>query len=162
MIKQLLHRPTLTQFIKFSVVGCLNVAVSSIVFYISYTKWHMDISLIGFDDSSGSHLTSGKSEISNIHGALSSIIAYIAGMITSFILNKSWTFKVHGGTLSQARRFVFINLIGLTLLTVVIFIFVDLLNYPYMVVWFIAISFVLALNFIGYKYWTFINDEKNK
>lgn len=36
---------------------------------------------------------------------LSNILGYIAGVINSFLFNKSWVFKSHGGYLPEAARF---------------------------------------------------------
>lgn len=131
-------------------MGCLNVAISTTVFYFCYTQWHVGSFFAGIGNSFG---------ISDLNGAVSSVIAYGVGMINSFILNKLWTFKIQNGTLTQARRFFILNMIGLLLTTLIIFICVDVLNGPYMLVWFITVALVMILNFIGNKYWTFIEES---
>ena len=144
----LLQNPAVRQFLKFAIVGCLNVAISTMVFYLCYTKWRL-----------GSSLSIDSLGITELDGAIASVIAYSAGMINSYLLNKSWTFRVKNGTLTQVQRFFILNMAGLALTTVIIFVCVDMLNGPYMTVWFITVIFVMALNFLGNKYWTFIEHQ---
>jgi putative flippase GtrA len=96
-----------------------------------------------------------------IDGAIANIVGYLAGMINSFILNKIWTFKAKAGTFKQAYRFIILNIICLILSTAILYIFVDLLLFPYILVWFTSITVIMTLNFLGNKYWTFPEQSNN-
>ncbi len=127
------------------------MAISTIVYYFSYTQWH-PASLL-------TYITHDSFDASVLNGTLSSIIAYGVGMIQSFILNKTWTFKVKNGTFNQARRFFILNMMGLALTTAIIFAFVDMMNFNYMSAWIVAVLLVMIFNFAGNKYWTFSEES---
>ncbi|HEY4713485.1 MAG TPA: GtrA family protein [Aquirhabdus sp.] len=157
-LRHLCSSPGLIQLIKFSVVGCLNVAVSTVVFYLCYERWQLGSHLL----ESGGILTLWLAHalqninVTSIDGAVASVAGYVVGMINSFLLNKTWTFGVRETKLAHVWRFVIINLLGIIISTIAIFIFVDMLHAPYMPVWFITITLLMLLNFLGNKYWTFL------
>jgi putative flippase GtrA len=84
---------------------------------------------------------------------------YLAGMVNSFILNKQWTFEAKGRTALQLRRFVIVNVLALACSTVIIFIFIDLLSGPYLSIWIMTTGLVMGINFLGNKYWTFVDSS---
>ncbi len=149
-LRERVELETVNQFIRFCVVGVSNVAVSFVVFYVFYNYAEPSEKL---------------SALLNTHfkmdGAIANIVGYLAGMINSFILNKIWTFKAKAGTFKQAYRFTILNIICLILSTAILYIFVDLLLFPYILVWFASIIIVMTLNFLGNKYWTFSEQSGN-
>ncbi len=149
------------QFAKFAIVGCLNVLVSFIVFILCYKVWPFTALVLDAAGSLGWQIETLLAEF-GIHGmdaALANVVGYLAGMINSFILNKLWTFEAQGDAVRQAHRFFILNVLGLMLSTIIIFVFVDLLSGPYVVVWFITVGVVMMLNFFGNKYWTFADSS---
>lgn len=149
--------PHANQFIKFAIVGCLNVLVSFVVFYLCYRQWPLASMILATIGTKGAWINANLATfgIKSIDGAFANILGYLAGMVNSFILNKMWTFAAKGATVRQINRFVILNILGLILSTLIIFIFVDLLLAPYLIVWFLTIGIVMILNFLGNKYWTF-------
>ena len=149
--------PHIKQLIKFAIVGCLNVLITFIFFFLCYRQWPLASLILDAMGSAGEEVkqTLFKLNIHSIDAALANTIGYIAGMINSFILNKRWTFEAKGRTSRQIHRFFILNILGLILSTSIIFVFVDLLHTSYLIVWPIAIGIVMILNFIGNKYWTF-------
>jgi len=149
-------KQTKIQLIKFSIVGIINVAISFVVFYLCY---HMQITsiMLNMIGNIGNDIQNlfTSSGIKSIDGAVSNVIGYAAGMINSFILNKLWTFQTKTNTLRQAHRFFILNIIGLALSTLILFLFVDIMNWPYILVWVISTGIVMVLNFLGNKYWAF-------
>jgi putative flippase GtrA len=97
-----------------------------------------------------------------IERGVANLLGYAAGMVTSFMLNKTWTFEADGSTLRQFRRFLVLNLAGLLLSTVLIFIFVDRLGGPYIFVWIGTTCLVMVVNFVGNKFWTFSDSDSRK
>ena len=149
--------PNAMQLIKFAVVGCVNVVVSFIVFYLCYRQWSLASQLLEFMGSKGEvikHILVNVN-IYPVDAAFANTIGYIAGMVNSFILNKHWTFEAKGNTTRQIHRFFILNIFGLILSTILIFVFVDVLDISYLVVWPLTIGLVMILNFAGNKYWTF-------
>lgn len=145
------------QFTKFAIVGCLNVLVSFAVFYLLYIHLPLAGMILDALHSRGLMVRElfQTLNIQSIDAAFANTIGYVAGMANSFVLNKIWTFEAKGRTARQMHRFVLLNLIGLVISTVLIFIFVDQLGFTYLVVWPVTIALVMILNYTGNKYWTF-------
>jgi len=149
--------PDARQLIKFAIVGCLNVLVTFIFFFLCYRQWPLASLILDTMGSKGELIKQVllKFNIYSIDAAFANTIGYMAGMVNSFILNKLWTFEAKGRTARQLHRFLILNIFGLALSTLIIFVFVDLLNVSYLIVWPITIGLVMIFNFIGNKYWTF-------
>ena len=148
---------TARQFVRFAAVGCLNVAVSFVVFYALYRVWPIATLVLDNLGSFSSTLESRMTQygVRTPDASLASVVGYVAGMLNSFALNKIWTFRATGNATSQLRRFLALNALGLALSTLIVFVFVDLLRGPYVLVWFSAIAIVMILNFLGQKHWAF-------
>jgi putative flippase GtrA len=155
--------PDIRQFARFAIVGCSNVAVSFIIFYICYTELRLASLIINSLGVWGHRLQELLTQfgISTVDAGCSNIVAYAGGMINSFCLNKTWTFDVRGRTLTQMRRFVVVNIVGLTISTSIMFVLVDLRGMPYLITWFLTIGFVMFLSFLGSKYWAFAEQTSH-
>ena len=118
-------------------VGCTNFVVSFSVFFLTfnYLPEPMRMQLP--------------------EAAVANVAAYAAGMINSFLLNRSWTFRVAGNPTAQALRFAVVNLASLALSTATMFQFVDVRGYPELAVWVPTTMVVMTLNYWGCKYWAF-------
>ena len=123
--------------IRFALVGLTNFVVSFTVFFLSF-RYLPDPVQRQFPAA-----------------ALANLLAYLAGMINSFLLNRSWTFRAYGNTAAQAVRFTIVNLSSLALSTAVMFRFVDVLHYPEIAVWVPTTMAVMLLNYLGCKHWAF-------
>ena len=152
--KKCLVKNDVKQFIKFIIVGCSNFAVSFSVFYVLYCHWNVSsmYHLAGFSFLSEILFKIG---IPSIDAMVANILGYSAGVLNSFFWNKIWTFQVKQGTVKQFKRFFMLNMVCLVGSTVGIFIFVDILELPYKVVWFVIMSILTIINFIGSKVWVF-------
>jgi len=122
---------------RFALVGVSNFFVSFAVFYLS---------LRYLPDAVRRHVPAA---------AAANLLAYLAGMVNSFLLNRSWTFKASGNPLAQAARFVAVNLSSLALSTFVMYRFVDVRGYPELAVWIPTTLVVMTLNYLGCKHWAF-------
>lgn len=145
------------EFVRFAIVGCLNLLVSSLIFYLAYK--HLQLGRLILDSTGDfgdklQYLLNGYG-IESIDAAVASVVAYLGGMVNSFILNRTWTFRVDEYSSRQVCRFMKLNLAGLTLGTAIMFLFVDTMSGPYMIVWCATITFTTILNYLGNKYWTF-------
>lgn len=82
-------------------------------------------------------------------------MVYIVGASIGFIGNRKWTFS-HRGNLSRAAlRFVLAHLFGYLLNFLILFIFVDRLDYAHQWVQAAAIMIVAGFLFIAFKYFVF-------
>ena len=146
------------EFVRFALVGCLNVLVSSLIFYLAYRHLQLGTLILensGYSGEKLQQLLNGRG-ITSIDALTASIVAYLGGMANSFLLNRSWTFRVAEYSHRQLWRFIVLNLGGLLVGTASMFLFVDTMDGPYMIVWGVTITFTTMLNYLGNKYWTFV------
>lgn len=123
--------------IRFALVGLTNFVVSFTVFYLSF------------------HYLPDAVKRHAPDAALANLLAYLAGMVNSFLLNRSWTFQASGNAALQAVRFTLVNLSSLALSTLVMFHFVDVRGYPEIAVWVPTTLLVMTLNYLGCRHWAF-------
>jgi putative flippase GtrA len=145
------------QFYRFAIVGCLNVLISFAVFLLCYEVWPLASLILDVTGAAGSWVSDMLTAqgIHSVDAAFANFCGYAAGMVNSFVFNKTWTFQTQGNTLQQMHRFLILNILGLALSTLFLFVFVDLMQGPHLLVWFISTGFVMILNFYGNKLWTF-------
>jgi putative flippase GtrA len=119
------------QFIKFSIIGGLNTLVHYCIFIILFRMFKVDMIVAS---------TSG----------------YLVGILNSFLLNRSWTFKVQGsGCSKDFIRFLFVNSAALITNIVVLKLLAEKLLIIPEISQLGAILFSLVVNFTGNKWWTF-------
>ncbi len=91
----------------------------------------------------------------------SATISFILSALTSYSINRKWTFRSQGKKRKQIPIFFFIAIIGLLLNNTIIYIGVEVFGLWYIWAKVIATGFVLVWNFFGNKYFTF-NDKNIK
>jgi putative flippase GtrA len=126
-------------FARFLVVGCANFVVSFAAFYLAYQ--HLPL-----DESSG-------------RGAVANVLAYCAGLVNSFVLNRLWTFRAQGHVGVHAARFGLLNAATLVGSTVVVLLLVDRAGLPALVVWLPLTLAILAAHYLGMKHWAFTERQ---
>ena len=67
-------------------------------------------------------------EFSWVNYILANIIAYSLATINSYIWNSKWVFKYNNEKLVSSLKFIIVNLVGLILNTIILFILVDMFN----------------------------------
>jgi putative flippase GtrA len=122
-------------FARFVVVGCANFVVSFAAFYASYLY-------LPLDDSSG-------------RGAVANVLAYCAGLVNSFVLNRLWTFRAEGHVAVHAVKFGLLNAATLVGSTAVVLVLVDRAGFPALAVWLPLTLAILATHYLGMKHWAF-------
>jgi putative flippase GtrA len=120
---------------RFVAVGCTNFVVSFAAFYLSYHY----LPLGAFDG----------------RGAVANVVAYGAGMLNSFVLNRAWTFGVEGHVVVHAARFALLNAATLAASTLIVFVLVDRSGFPELAVWLPLTLVILATHYLGMKHWAF-------
>ena len=120
---------------RFIVVGCANFVVSFTAFYASYE-------FMPLDESSG-------------RGAVANVLAYAAGMINSFVLNRLWTFRADGPVAEHAFKFVVLNAVTLVASTAIVLALVDWAGLPALAVWLPLTLAILTTHYLGMKHWAF-------
>ena len=122
-------------FARFVVVGCTNFIVSFAAFYASYTYLPL-------------HESSGR-------GAVANVVAYGAGLVNSFVLNRIWTFRAEGRVGTHALKFVSLNAVTLAASTAIVWLLVDRAGLPALAVWLPLTLAILATHYLGMKHWAF-------
>jgi putative flippase GtrA len=126
-------------FARFVVVGCANFVVSFAAFYASYQY-------LPLGESSG-------------RGAVANVLAYAAGMINSFVLNRLWTFRAEGRVATHAFKFVALNAATLVASTGIVFVLVDWAGFPPLAVWLPLTIAILTAHYLGMKHWAFAEQR---
>jgi len=89
------------------------------------------------------------------------VIGYSAGILNSYIVNRSWTFKSKQGFLSlQLVKFVAVNLCMLGLSLMFIWLFSDVLGLGTMISKLFATAIIMVVNFVISKLWVFAEKSK--
>ncbi|AYA76616.1 GtrA family protein [Bacillus sp. Y1] len=136
-VVRFMKNQTLIEFIKFSIVGAINTMVDFGVF-----------SLL---------LTNGCPIL------LSQIISYGCGMLNSFIMNRSWTFKENKrNEYSEPLKYVVANVATLILVSVLILLFINLVHLPVLIAKVICTGIGMVINFISSKFWVFQGIERSR
>ena len=135
---------------RFALVGCTNFVVSFTAFYLSFTYLPA-----GAVAALASLVGAGGAPTHVPQAAVANVIAYLAGMVNSFLLNRTWTFRASGHPLQQALRFTAVSLFSLTMSTLVTFALGDVLGLPSLAVWVPLTAVVVVVNYLGLKHWAF-------
>jgi putative flippase GtrA len=135
---------------RFALVGCTNFVVSFTAFYLSFANLPA-----GAVAALASFVGAGGAPTHPPQAAVANVIAYLAGMVNSFVLNRTWTFRAAGHPLQQALRFTAVSLFSLTMSTLVTFALVDVLGLPSLAVWVPLTAVVVVVNYLGLKHWAF-------
>jgi putative flippase GtrA len=122
-------------FARFVVVGCANFVVSFAAFYASYQY-------LPLPESSG-------------RGAVANVLAYGAGLVNSFVLNRLWTFRAEGHVGVHALKFGILNAATLAGSTAIVLVLVDRAGLPALAVWLPLTLAILAAHYFGMKHWAF-------
>ncbi|HUL82094.1 MAG TPA: GtrA family protein [Gammaproteobacteria bacterium] len=135
---------------RFALVGCTNFVVSFTAFFLSfnYLPGGVVATLAGLVGAGGAPGHPPQAAVANV-------IAYLAGMVNSFLLNRNWTFRASGHPLRQALRFTAVSLFSLTMSTLVTFALVDVHGLPSLAVWVPLTAVVVVVNYLGCKHWAF-------
>ncbi|HUS49331.1 MAG TPA: GtrA family protein [Candidatus Paceibacterota bacterium] len=124
------------EFARFVVVGVINTLIHLSVLYI-------------------------LTEFFSVYYILSSLLAFLVAVTNSFIMNTLWTFKrdIKHKTITRYGKFFLISIISSFSNLFFLYLFTELFGIWYMFSQIIAIGLTLMMNFIGYKFWIFKEDE---
>ena len=94
-------------------------------------------------------------ELGGLHPTLSTAVAFTVAVLTSFQLNRSWTFASRGRRITQLPRFVLIQILGLLLNTGIMTLVYDVLHWHYLTALALWVLVVPPVTFVLQRYWTF-------
>ena len=120
----------LSRFIKFGLVGVLNTIINWILFILLNNM--------------------------GVYYIISNIIAYSISTLNSYLWNSKWVFKYNGNNVNQTTfKFIILNIIGLVLNTIILFLLVDIIKLPKIIALIITTWVVMILNYFINKLWVF-------
>ena len=119
----------LISIIKFGIIGISNTLINWIIFFL--------LNLV------------------EVNYILANIIAYSLATINSYIWNSKWVFKYNNEKLVSSLKFIIVNLVGLILNTIILFILVDMFNINKIISLVMATGVVMILNYISNRLWVF-------
>ncbi|MFC5652017.1 GtrA family protein [Paenibacillus solisilvae] len=125
----------LLPLLKFGSVGVINTLVDLAVFTL----------LSSFD----------------VYAVLAQVISYSSGMMNSYYMNRSWTFRKEKRAPGQALRFTAVNLAALAVTTVLLLILHAYTPLSLFICKLIATLFSVGMNYIGSRYWAFANQSSS-
>ena len=119
------------QFVKFGIVGASGFVVNLILFTILQKITHMPLIV---DNS----------------------IGFMAGGVSNYYLNRSWTFRSTGHAAKEGAQFLTVSFIALVVSDVVFYLLQHTALAPHHhTIWLIATVSSIFVNFFLNKYWTF-------
>ena len=118
------------RFIKFAFVGVLNTLLNWILFFM--------LNSIG------------------VYYIVSNVMAYSISTINSYIWNSKWVFKYEGNNKKITTiRFISLNIFGLTVNTIILFLLVDIIKLNKIMGLIITTIIVMFVNYLVNKLWFF-------
>jgi len=117
------------EFVRFCLVGTVNTGVDFTVFTVLS---NMGVLLL-----------------------VAQCVSYTCGVLNSFLLNRTWTFRRRGQSTGQLIRFLALNLGTLTITYGLLVYFHNSLAWPLLVCKLLATGASLGINYIGSRLWIF-------
>ena len=142
---------------RFLIVGASNFALSFTVFYLLYEHWPLsELDYLARGPAASSLAALARSlGIDSADAAAANVVGYSAGIVNSFLWNRSWTFQTTDRPFGRLRRFAALNLACLVASSASLFVFTDYLGWPYQPVWLLTMTAVTAANFALSRGWVF-------
>jgi putative flippase GtrA len=134
-------KETITQFIKFGIVGLSNTAIS----YVLYSA------LVFF----------------GLHYLIASIIAFLISVLNSFFWNNKYVFKSQDGQKrnilhSLLKTYLSYAFTGLLIQNVLLFVFIDIMHISKYIAPLLGLTVTVPLNFVLNKLWAFKPERNTK
>lgn len=137
MLKKI-NQQNIAQFLRYLIAGGTATAIDFIVLYIFV-------------------------EFLSIWYILAATFSFIIALTISFFLNKFWTFKNGDKKISsQMVKFLIVNLIGLGINLIILYILVEFFFLWYLFAKVFATAVAVIWNFLGMRNLVFNNSEKNE
>ena len=94
-------------------------------------------------------------EVFGLHYILSNCISVLAGISTSFVLNRTYNFKVKDKTKTRFAIFLTVGLCGMLVSNFILYLCIDVMNWNKIVSKLLSIVLVVVFQFVLNKYITF-------
>lgn len=95
------------------------------------------------------------SEIVGINYLPANCVSVFTGITTSFLLNRAYNFKIKDHSSRRFAIFLCVGLFGLLLSNIILYIGIEIIKFPKLIIKFVSIFFVAGIQYIINKYVTF-------
>ncbi len=130
-LQAILKNNDIKKFIKFAITGGMNTLVDLAVF-------------------------TALSALTGINVYVVQVISYTAGMLNSYTVNRSWTFKTDEGYLSpQLIKFAIANICVMAISLIIIYIIYRQLGYAELIAKLCSLVVTVPLGFVVNRLWVF-------
>ncbi|MGH7709432.1 MAG: GtrA family protein [Vulcanimicrobiaceae bacterium] len=134
LVERITQRRGVRQFVKFGIVGASGFIVNLIVFTVLQ------------------HFTPLDQRETRYPSLFS--IAFLAGGLSNYFLNRAWTFRSSGDSVVQGVQFMIVSAVALIVGLIVSHFITPYLGAGHRT-WFVATLSGIVVNFFANKYWTF-------
>ncbi len=100
-------------------------------------------------------------EALSMYPVAASILGSLAGAIVNYLLSHHWVFRSKRKYSETLSKFVAIGGLGLVLNAAIMYVLVTIAGVHYFLAQVAATGTVLFWNFLGNRFWTFVDDTRN-
>lgn len=150
-ISNLARQKYIRQLIKYGLVGIVGLIIDMGLYYLLVTRLSVHYPF----SKTVSALLKGNMSVGMIDILISNIIGQTLAVINNFILNSYFTFKVTDNKLKRFFSFGSVAIIGMVISSMLLTLFIGVLNIDDMIAKVIAIFIVAAIQFAINKFFTF-------
>jgi putative flippase GtrA len=123
------------QLVRFIIIGTFNTLISYLTYYLFYS-------------------------ILNYNYLLSLVLAYIIGVLNSYIWNSKWTFQKNKLCCKRLSKFVLVYISTFIINLLVLVPTVEFLKFNALLSQGFALIVATIVSFLGHKHWSFKDDEE--
>ena len=150
-ISNLARQKYIRQLIKYGLVGIVGLIIDMGLYYLLVTRLSVHYPF----SNTVSALLKGNMSVGMIDILISNIIGQTLAVINNFILNSYFTFKVTDNKLKRFFSFGSVAIIGMVISSMLLTLFIGVLNIDDLIAKVIAIFIVAAIQFAINKFFTF-------
>jgi len=99
--------------------------------------------------------------IFSVGDAAANLLGYGVGLVISFLLNRSWTFRFLGATWTTLARFALIAFIGYALNLVTVLLAIDVFHFDGYLAQALGVPPYASFTYLGCRYFVFVPREVN-
>lgn len=150
-ISTLAKQKYIRQLIKYGLVGIVGLVIDMGLYYLLVTKYSVHYPF----SNTISFVLKGNMSVDMIDILVSNVISQTLAVINNFILNSYFTFKVTNNKLKRFLSFGGVALVGMIISSMLLTLFIGVMNINDMVAKAISILIVAAIQFAINKFFTF-------
>lgn len=153
-IGTLVRQKYFKELVKYGIVGLVGLVIDMGIYYLLVDQYAVQYSLSAFIQKLTA-LVGLSLPLRTIDILISSIISSTLAIINNFVLNSYFTFKVTDNRLKRFTSFFGVATIGMIVSTLLLTLFIDVIEMNEMLAKAIAVCIVAMMQFVINKFFTF-------